>query len=342
MAAYRKRGKTVQVQVRLLGVTDSASFPNMTMARLWGAKREAEIVAGARGLVVTGHSVREAIARFIDEVAPTRKGGRWEGIRLGLIGREWDGAGKDVDRVSSDDIARWRARRLQAVKPASVRREMVLLTALFEVARAEWRWCQGNPCRGVKKPPHGKARKRLVHLDEYRRLLRAAKYRPGHTPVTKTQWVAAAWCLALRTGMRAGELLKLEWQHIDLRSRVADLHDTKNGTDRQIPLFPRAVRIIEQLPRQGDRVFWCLGADNLDALYRKTRDAAGITGLTFHDSRATAVTMLARFLPILELARTIGHQDLNSLQIYFRTTAAEIAERVSASPSASRHHGSSR
>ena len=35
----------------MLGVTDTASFPNKTMAKTWKEKREAEIIAGARGLV---------------------------------------------------------------------------------------------------------------------------------------------------------------------------------------------------------------------------------------------------------------------------------------------------
>lgn len=342
MASIRKRGKSVQVQIRLLGVTDNGTFPNVTMAKLWAQKREAEIVAGARGLVVTGHTVAEAIDRFIRDICPTRKGERWEMLRLKLIRREWDAVGKGVDRVSSDDVARLRDLRLKAVKAPSVRREMVLLATLFDVAEKEWRWCASNPVRGVKKPAHGKPRKRLVLRHEYRALLRAGRYRPGHTPVTNTQHTLAAWCLALRTGMRAGELMKLEWRHVDLRSRVAELIDTKNGTDRTIPLFPRALRILEDIKRADPasnsdaRVFPMLTNGTLDALYRKTRKAAGVVGLTFHDSRHTATTMLARRLSVLELARTIGHSDLNSLLIYYNESAASIAGRVTSGPSAAR------
>lgn len=342
MASIRKRGKSFQVQIRLHGVTDSASFPSATMAKAWSAKREAEIVAGARGLIVTGRTVDEALQRFISDVCPTRKGGRWEALRLELLRRQWECVGKAVDRVSSDDIGRLRDFRLKAVKPPSVRRELVLLAAVFEVAKSEWKWCAANPVHGVTKPAHGKARKRLVQPAEYKAILRAAKYRPGQTPITKTQWTAAAWCLALRTGMRAGELMKLEWRHVDLKSRVAELIDTKNGTDRQIPLFPRALRILSAIQgadpaaNRDQRVFAMLTNGTLDALYRKTRKAAGIVGLTFHDSRHTATTILARRLPVLELARTIGHHDLNSLLIYFNESASSIASRASSLSSSAR------
>lgn len=344
MATIRQRGKKVQVQIRLLGTTDSATFPNKTMAKLWAVKREAEIVAGARGLVVTGYTVADAIDRFVKNVCPTRKGGRWEALRLGLIRREWDCVGKAVDRVSSDDVGRLRDHRLQSVKPPSVRRELVLLAAVFETAKTEWRWCANNPVHGVTKPPHGRARKRLVQPFEYKAILRAAKYRPGQIPVTKTQWVAAAWCLALRTGMRAGELMKLEWHHVDLKGRVAELEDTKNGTDRQVPLFPRALRILAAMPRKAQgvdpagssRCFYPISSGALDALFRKTRDATGIKGLRFHDSRATAVTMFAKFLPTLDLARVIGHSNLSQLLTYYRDSAATIADRVSNSAASSR------
>lgn len=331
MATYRRRGKTVQVQVRLHGVTDTATFPSMTMAKEWGRKRETEIIAGARGLVATGHSVADMIDRYIREECPKNlKGGRWERYRLGLIRREWGVVGKDCDRVSPDDVGKLRDHRLQAVAGPSVRRELVLLASVFEIARTEWKWCANNPVRGAKKPKPSKPRTRLVQPREYRAILKAAKYRPGQVPKTKTQWTAAAWCLALRTGMRAGELMKLEWRHVDLKSRVALLIDTKNGTDRQVPLFARAVRILSPLHaavrfKNDGRVFVALTSGTLDALYRKTRDAAGVEGLTYHDSRATAVTMLARRLPILELARTIGHTNLNQLMTYYRRTAAEIA-----------------
>ena len=63
----------------------------------------------------------------------------------------------------------------------------------------------------------------------------------------------------------------------------------------------------------------------VDALFRKARDRCGIVDLHFHDSRANAITMLARHLDILDLARAVGHSDLKKLMIYYRKTAEDIA-----------------
>lgn len=333
MATYRKRGKSVQVQVRMMGVEDTASFPSVAMAKEWARDREAEIVAGARGLIVTGKTIAMMFDKYIEDVAPKRKASREETLRLTAWKRDWAAAHKPIDKVSSDDIAQFRDWRESKVTGESVRREMTLLSTVFEIARTEWKWVRVNPVRGVKKPKGSKHRTRLVTPGEYKALLRASGYRPGRRPKNKTQLVFAAWCLALRTAARAGELVNLQWRHVDLKKRTAHLLDTKNGTDRTIPLFPRAIRIISTLrPHDvslaGERVFADINSETLDALFRKVRDRIAIEDLHFHDSRHTATTMFARFLDVLELARVTGHRDLNSLLIYYNESAESIAGRV--------------
>jgi integrase len=60
----------------------------------------------------------------------------------------------------------------------------------------------------------------------------------------------------------------------------------------------------------SDPVF-ALKSAQLDVLWRKLRDRAGIVDLTFHDSRHEAITRLAKKLDVLSLARMVGHRNLN-------------------------------
>lgn len=48
----------------------------------------------------------------------------------------------------------------------------------------------------------------------------------------------------------------------------------------------------------------------IDSLWRKYRDRAGVDGLRFHDLRHLAVTRLSKKLDILALARMIGHRNI--------------------------------
>jgi len=65
--------------------------------------------------------------------------------------------------------------------------------------------------------------------------------------------------LAIETAMRRGEMLELQWQHVDLVRCVAHLPLTKNGDTRDIPLSRRAVATLQELKadkdRDGQRVF---------------------------------------------------------------------------------------
>lgn len=135
-----------------------------------------------------------------------------------------------------------------------------------------------------------------------------------------------AFRFAVETAMRAGEISGLTWDRVDLKVRVVRLTRTKNGRSRDVPLSREAVRLIEALPR-ADLVFG-LDGRQLDALWRKLRDRAGVEGLNFHDSRHMAITRLARRLDVLALARMVGHTDLRMLQVYYNERAEDLAQRL--------------
>lgn len=93
-----------------------------------------------------------------------------------------------------------------------------------------------------------------------------------------------------------------------------------------MPLSLEAIRLLKLLP-DADPVFG-LDARQLDALWRKVRDRAGVVGLTFHDSRHEAITRLSKKLDVLALAKMIGHRDIRMLQVYYDETAEKLAKRL--------------
>lgn len=88
-------------------------------------------------------------------------------------------------------------------------------------------------------------------------------------------------------------------------------------------MSPRAKEILTLV----DNDFALTGAQ-IDSLWRKYRDRAGIVGLRFHDLRHLAVTRLSKKLDILALARMIGHRNIKMLQVYYNESAESIAERL--------------
>lgn len=320
MASFRKAaGGRWRAEVARKGVRRSGIFDTKQMAKDWAAREEFLISQGAGD----GSRVilREVFERYAREVSPLKRGERWEVIRLKRFCADRI-AKLEVGKVAAADVADWRDRRLREVSNASVSREMNLMSGVFTVARQEWGLIGVNPMSDVRKPRKPPPRDRRVTDRE----LEALAISAGGDLSTATGAAFHAFLFAIETGMRAGEIVGLCWCDVNLETRVATLPLTKNGTGRRVPLSARAVELIEALPA-GDPVFG-LASPQLDALWRKLRDRAGVVGLTFHDSRHEAITRLARKLDVLDLARMVGHRDLKMLQVYYNATAEEIAGRL--------------
>lgn len=319
MASISKHGEKWRAQISKRGVRESKVFRTRREAADWAARREYELanwqtVAGAMPF-------DDLLARYAREVSPSKRGHRWEVIRLEQLSRDPLGKVKVRD-LSPQIFAAWRDRRLRSVSPGTVRREWALLSGVLSVARREWGVLSGNPLEGVRKPAQPPARDRLVTPGEMALLQQAA----GDDLTVATARAFHAFRFACETGMRAGEIVGLHWRHVDLTARVVHVAQSKNGTSRDVPLTSEAVRLLEALP-EADPVFG-LTSRQLDALWRKVRDRAGVVGLSFHDSRHTAITRLAKVLNVLELARAVGHKDVRQLMTYFNETAAELAKRL--------------
>lgn len=319
MASIRKRGKSWLAEIYKKGERDSSTFRTKAEAATWALMREAEL----EGKRLPDKTLKEALDRFERDVAPTRKGERWETLRCKAMAR-LPIAKKRLADLTASDMAEWRDARLKNVQAATVRREISFLRAVFDIARREWRWIKASPLDDVKRPPPPPSRKRRITEDEIERVTLALGY-DGGEPQTASQRIALAFHFALETAMRSGEIVGL--RRCDVSAKSVRLPMTKNGDERNVPLSRRAREILALLPADQDPVFGLNDAIR-DALFRKARDTAEVENLHFHDSRAEAIFRMSKKLDVMELARVIGHRDLRSLLIYYQTTADELADRL--------------
>ncbi len=319
MASIRKVGKKFKAQVARQGVRKSKSFVTRQAAKDWAARQEYLILNADQ--IATTQTFGSVMDRYAREVSSTKRGARWEMIRLEKIQRD-DIAKVQMGELAPRHFAEWRDKRLREVAPASVIREMQLMSSVLNVARREWGLLKVNPLSDVRKPTKPPPRDRLPTQDEIDRMAHSA----GSDLSKTTARSFHAFLFAIETAMRAGEIVGLEWDRVDLTKRVARLTHTKNGRPRDVPLSSEAVRLLEALPHM-EPVFG-LSSRQHDVLFRKVRDRAGVEGLTFHDSRHAAITRLAKKLDVLDLARMVGHSDLKMLMVYYNESAEVMAKRL--------------
>ncbi|MGH8592411.1 MAG: site-specific integrase [Gammaproteobacteria bacterium] len=268
------------------------------------------------------------LERYLVEVAPLKKGAAAEAVRIRALVR-YPLTQRIVSSIRGVDIARWRDERLKQVSGATVKRDFVILSHVFEVARKEWGIQVYNPVRDVKSPPDSKSRERRLHTgqdgseSEESRLLRACRQarNPRLLPIV---------CLALETAMRQGELIALRWEHIDLARQIAHLPDTKNGESRTVPLSTAAVAALRSLqPSIHGAVFPGLTTEAVKQAFVRSARRAGREDLRFHDLCHEATTrFFERGLNIMEVASITGHRDLRMLRRYTHLKAEDLARKL--------------
>lgn len=312
-----------RVEVVRKGVRTSATFPHKATATAWGAQQETAILAGKVGFPTK--TVREAFDRYERDVSRHKRGFIGESKRFAAILRDFPALGaKVMHEVKTPDLAEWRDARLKVVSKGTVQRDINLLRNVWAVARDEWQWCGPSPWTALKMPGDNPARDQRIPWQTVKRIVRWLGYRSGQSPQTKYQEVALAFMIALRTAMRAGEIMGLEPADIDGSVVRLRSHKTlETAGTRYVPLTPHGRRLL------GLWRGWSIGASSLDALFRKAGKACLIGDIHFHDSRAEALTLLARKVDVLTLAKISGHRDVNLLLArYYRESAAQIAARL--------------
>ncbi|MFZ4538950.1 tyrosine-type recombinase/integrase [Propionivibrio sp.] len=328
MASITKTAKGYRAQISVKGRRDSASFRTKREAASWASELEIKLHSGEHDpqKPVT-HTLGEALSKYGEEVSPTKKGEAFELKRMTAWEKDENfPSNMNIAEIEPEHISKWRDIRLKTVSSGAVLRDFTLLGPIFETARREWRWIKTNPIRDVRKPRQPDHRNTTITRSQIRKMLESLGYHPGKECRTVSQSVAGAFLLALRTGMRAKEICNLT--HDRIRADYCILLDTKT-TPRDVPLTSKAVRIIKNMGDWDDLHVFGLKAQTLDAMFRKYRDRAGMHGMfTFHDSRHTAATWLARKVDNLTLCKIFGWKSTSMALIYYNPTASDITKMI--------------
>lgn len=264
-------------------------------------------------------------ATFVDRVyLPFAKGNhasyRHDEFRCEMLKKHF--AGKRFDEITPMAVVRFIDRRLESKtvrkevlrngkkvnkerSPTTVNKEVTLLSSIFRMAIGE-EVTTKNPCANLPKStrariPARRKRNRRLSPDEERRLFDVGlQGRRGHLYDIAE--------VALLTGMRKGELLRLEPEHINFGTAVKTfvinrekisvppnwliITKSKNRKPRVIPMSRRVRQKLEALCTDatcGKYVFTSARTGgkitDIKRGWKSACEAAGIDDLCFHDLR---------------------------------------------------------
>lgn len=327
----RQRGMSWYIEFMYLGSRYYSTHDTPTEAKEWAAREMLRVRALAKAAnpdAPPQHSLSELAAIYMRDVSTHKKGGAIEKRRITVFLQDHAKlADTPLSKIGAKELIAWRNSRLKVVQPATVRREMNLLSAIFNHALKELLWIELNPFARVARPKSADPRNRRISTDEITAILLQCDYLPGTKPINQRHYVAWCFLLAIETGMRAGEILSLTWPNI--KSNYIHLPKTKNGTARNVPLLDTAIELLE-LARGIDEVRVIpLSSDSLKNIFRRVVASAGINDLTFHDTRHEATTRLAQLLDVKDLSKVTGHKDIGILiNTYYNPTIDELSAKL--------------
>ena len=204
-------------------------------------------------------------------------------------------------------------------KPATVNRELAALSKIFRLA-IQQKVTSENPVSQVKNLIENNQRTRFLSADEEARLFDALEF---------SEQLHAIVLVALHTGMRQGEILKLRWKEIDFSTSQIFVNETKTGHNRIVPMNRSVREELEQLPRtkKSEFIFPGTGATGhlveIKRGWNSATKAAGLEDFHFHDLRHTTASRLteAGVHPVVVM-EILGHTDPKTTKRYSHGTLA--------------------
>jgi len=243
--------------------------------------------------------------------------------------------GRDLGTLTANDIRDYVAdRKAAGAGPGTINRELGLLSAAINYARKEWDWEIPNPAQGRRlREPEGRVR--WIDREQAEALIAAAESEP------QAPYLADFIRLALNTGCRRDELLRLEWRRVDLQAGLIHLeaHLTKAGKRRSIPLNRCAREAI--LARRAYRDRCCPGSPwvfchakghRVQSIKRSWATAcrrAGIEDFRIHDLRHTcAAWLVSAGVPLTEVRDLLGHSTIRMTERYAHLAPENVRAAV--------------
>lgn len=215
------------------------------------------------------------------------------------------------------------------LKPATVNRYKASISAVYSFLLQEYD-IEHNPVKGIPNLSENNARTRFLNEKEITRLLVAC---------SESSWkrLSLLVLMAITTGARRSELLRLTWRDIDFKNKQATLETTKNGERRLLVLTNEVVESLMTY-REKDGFIFPNPRDpysyfkNFDKHWLSALERAGIKDFRFHDLRHTCASLLAsQGVSLLAISDVLGHKSIVMTRRYAHLCIqqkAQIIEQV--------------
>lgn len=236
------------------------------------------------------------------------------------------------------DFIDFRDLRLKEVGHGTFKRDWSRFYSAMEYAAGEWGWIHRNIMKGIRIPKEPEHRRRRVTYEEELAIRHHLINKQAALKTSSMQYfqVAIIFQLAIETALRASEILALKRDEVFIDDRYLKVTGVEPNARktfsaiRSVPLTQFAMSLLsDALAYNWDSQFiFNIPQSKMNELFAKTCKELGIDNLHFHDARHEATWRLAQIYDILDLAKIVGHKDVQTLLIYYHPTIDELVSKM--------------
>jgi len=220
----------------------------------------------------------------------------------------------ELSEITPLMIEKYKAKRLkEKISRSTVNREISIIRKMFNLA-IDWKMSEENPVSKIRFfSEKDTLKERILDPEEEDKLLCEAN-----------DYLKLILIMALNTGMRQGEILKLKWEHVDFKEKHIIVKKTKSGENRIVPINKVLFNELLNIRKSARRTPFVFPNPKTGKPYTELKKSfksackrAGVENLRFHDLRHTFATRLVQSgVDLITVRDLLGHFSIRVTQRY--------------------------
>jgi len=240
---------------------------------------------------------------------------------------------KFLHQITRESIEDYQNKRLDEGKSHStINREVACMKTIFNKA-IDWKLTKENPASKIKMLREPPPIVRYLATDEIEKLLKGCE-------MSEAKHLYPIVFVALNTGMRLDEILKLKWRDVDLPNGYIHIEKAKGGKRRDIPLNSELTNLLRfSIKKPNTEYLFCDENDkpfsNINRSWKTAKRRAGIKNFRFHDLRHSFASYLVMSgVDLYTVSKLLGHSSVEVTQRYahlspkYKKMAVEVLSKV--------------
>ncbi|MBI5186764.1 MAG: tyrosine-type recombinase/integrase [Nitrospinae bacterium] len=233
-----------------------------------------------------------------------------------------------LSKVTESTIERYILKRQEEkAAPATINRELALLSVALNTAKRKWKWIEKNPWEGIGMLPENNRRVRFLTQEEVENLYKALP-----------EWLKPIVTVARFTGLRIFNLLGLEWNMVDFFRKTITVGKTKNGDPLGLPMTNVVFETLKEVSKVRHINTTLIFPDSrgqnrsrvvVGEAFKRACQKTGIMDFHFHDLRHDfASNLVSKGVDIYSVKELLGHKDMKMTVRYAHLSPEKLRRDI--------------